>query len=100
MAYSSNIETDVKVSYSDKDPDTGEGISGDFTLQENASIDVFLEGGYQQKVIARAIAAAIVSDSFVSNLVPNPLPQNIPTLVCGLTIPEPTVLSGIWPLPT
>ena len=94
-AGSTNIETDVMVSYSDQD-DNGNGICAAFPFSENAPIDVHLEGGYQQKVIARAIAAAIVSDSFVANGVPT-LPPNTPTLVCGLIIPEPTVLSGIWP---
>jgi hypothetical protein len=86
------------VSYSDQDPDTGEGINRSHDFQESVLMDEFLKGGYQAKAISRAVAEAIASDDFTQYDVPA-LPPTIPTLICGLTIPEPTVLSGIWPLP-
>jgi hypothetical protein len=88
----------IRVSYTDQDPDTGEGINRSHDFQESVLMDEYLKGGYQAKAISRAIAEAVVSEDFTNYSVPT-LPPTIPTLVCGLTIPEPTVLSGIWPIP-
>jgi hypothetical protein len=89
-----NIGATVRVDYADTDSQ----VYACNIYNEANTIDVFQEGGYQQKLLARAVAASLVSESFVNNGVPNPLPSTTPTLVCGQVIPDPTVLSGIWPL--